>query len=194
MRKNIIRNTLILFFVVALGGCAVGNTYDYRVADLGIPVNGMGQSVSVEVVDARPYVLNGRKSSNFIGLQRGGYGNPFDVTTSSGQPLAEEFEAVIASSLAKSNFAVGGSAGKTVKLTVREWKTDAMSRLRLIYDMTLAIRSDDNTKAASVSDKGDEVLSAAGMESANSASASAAFERKLSRLFADNDIREALER
>jgi hypothetical protein len=63
MRKNIIRNTLVLFFVVALGGCAVGNTYDYRVADLGIPVNGMGQSVSVEVVDARPYVLNGRKSS-----------------------------------------------------------------------------------------------------------------------------------
>ena len=42
------------------------------------------------VQDFRPYVLNGDEEPGFVGLQRGGYGNPFDVTTLTGRPMTED--------------------------------------------------------------------------------------------------------
>ena len=176
-----------------LGGCAVGNTYDYQSTAMRLPVKGAGQELNVKVIDNRPYVLNGNKAPNFIGLQRGGYGNPFDVNTSSGRPLSDEFRAVISRALENSSYNITDSADKTVELTVREWKTDAMMKLRLIYDLTLSILNGDDQIVASVTDAGDEVLGGASFEGANSQSASSGFNRKISRLFNREEIRGALE-
>ena len=76
------RLLIVALSAVALAGCAVGNTYDYQAADIGLPVVGKGK-VGVAVVDRRPYVLSGDKEADFVGLQRGGFGNPFNVTTRS---------------------------------------------------------------------------------------------------------------
>ena len=137
-----------------LGGCAVGNTYDYQSTAMQLPVKGEGQELNVEVIDKRPYILNGKKAPSFIGLQRGGYGNPFDVNTSSGRPLSEEFRVAISRALENSSYDITDSADKTVELTVREWKTDAMMKLRLIYDLTLSILTSDDQVVASVTDAG----------------------------------------
>jgi len=179
--------------VAFLGGCAVGNTYDFQSTAMQLPVKGAGQELNVKVIDNRPYVLNGKKAPSFIGLQRGGYGNPFDVNTSSGRPLSEEFRVAISRALENSSYNVNDSADKTVELTVREWKTDAMMKLRLIYDLTLSILTSDDELVASVTDAGDEVLGGASFESANSQSASSGFNRKISRLFNREEIRDALE-
>ncbi len=72
-----------------LGGCAVGNTYEYRLPRLPLSVQG-NSAIGLAVTDQRPYILDGDKDPNFVGLQRGGYGNPFDVTTASGRPMAED--------------------------------------------------------------------------------------------------------
>src|SRR3546814_13503229 len=88
----------VLCMGVLLGGCAVGNTHRYDLGDAQFQVNS-SKSIAVAVVDVRPYVLDGDKAPDFSGLMRGGFGNPFDVTTDSGQPLAADFTAFIVAAL-----------------------------------------------------------------------------------------------
>jgi hypothetical protein len=57
------------------------------------------RSVAVAVLDERPYVLNKQKAPSYVGLMRGGYGNPFDLWTESGAPLAEDMLSTVADSL-----------------------------------------------------------------------------------------------
>jgi hypothetical protein len=79
----------MLFVLLGLSGCAVGNQHQYAgvAPDLTLKAT---HSVAVVVVDRRPYVVSGDKDPDFVGLQRGGFGNPFDVTTASGKALASD--------------------------------------------------------------------------------------------------------
>ena len=54
--------------------------------------------------DRREYVLSGNKDPQFVGLQRGGYGNPFDVRTSDDRPLAEDMTTAIVAAMAGRGF------------------------------------------------------------------------------------------
>src|SRR5690606_2698180 len=125
--------------------------YSYDSGDLILPVNGSGK-IGLLLVDRRPYVLSGDKEASFVGLQRGGFGNPFDVKTQSGKPLAEEMQARLARSLQSYGFEVtplqaAGSEeddiqkavldqgmGRNLVITMREWKSDAMASFGLSYD------------------------------------------------------------
>lgn len=91
----------LVFLVFLVSGCAIGNKYDYQNAELSLPVGGSGE-LGLAVVDNRSYVRNGDKAPNFIGSQRGGFGNPFDVTTASGRSLISDMEDALKSSLTNS--------------------------------------------------------------------------------------------
>jgi len=199
----------VLCLVALITGCAVGNTYNYAVGDTALPVNGEGE-ISVGVVDAREYVISGDKDPSFVGLQRGGFGNPFDVTTTSGSSMAEDMTQHLANALARAGFDVTeirfsspenaliltsvkqSALDKNVVLRVREWKTDAMMKFRLIFDIELSVLDGEGVILASVSDRGDEVISGAGFESANSQLSAATFGTKISRMFNNSEIRAAL--
>ena len=137
--------------------CAVGNTHRYDLAVAEIPFSG-NTKVAVTTEDRRPYVLNRDKEPDFVGLQRGGYGNPFDVTTASGDPLASDMTAVLRRSLDAKGFttipivlAVDGpvdslaekvsasGAERVLILTLREWKSDTYTNTALIYDVSLRV-------------------------------------------------------
>ena len=197
--------------VLLLTGCAVGNTYNYRSSDIAIPVEGEG-SVGLAVVDRRPYVLSGDKPAAFIGLQRGGFGNPFTVTTESGRPLAEEVQTALANGLRERGYKVlelypsssndpdiknavqAASIQKNVVLVLREWKTDAMMSFGLSYDLLLNVLTLDGDILASSSVKGEkENLGSAGFEEANSNLARRAMESKIEALFRDETVRKALQ-
>lgn len=198
-----------IFILVLLTGCAVGNKYNYRVAEISLPLKG-SEEVSLSVIDKRLYVLSGSKASNFIGLQRGGYGNPFNVTTLSGAPLSDDMFFSIQNALEKNGFIVSSSHfsspnsttiltlnkshgfNKSIVLTINEWKTDAVMKLRLIYNLQLNVIDSDGAIIASNSLQGDDVIGGAGFEAQNSASAVSAFEMKLRRLFNSSDIINAL--
>ena len=79
--------------IMAVTGCAIGNQYDYRTANVSLPLTGDGV-LGVGVLDNRSYVLSGEKEPNFVGLQRGGFANPFNVTTASGKPLTDDMSDV----------------------------------------------------------------------------------------------------
>ena len=151
------RKTLLILACMLLVGCAAGNRYNYREGIASLPLKASSYSVLVLTVeDLRPYVLNGDKKPDFVGLQRGGFGNPFEVTTASGKPLTDDMAVLIASSLEKSGYKVVISEGKPemsrvrqlaqenntdriVWLKVRDWKSDIYMSIGLKFDLHLAV-------------------------------------------------------
>ena len=147
----------LLLSSVLESGCAVGNRYAYSTVALEPTLTGSGR-VSVATQDRREYVLSGDKKPNFVGLQRGGYGNPFDVGTSGGQPLADDMTRAIVVAMAKRGFQPApvlvapsadaaqvrqalftDGAERGLLLTLREWKSDTYINVALRYDITLVV-------------------------------------------------------
>lgn len=151
------RAVAILVTLGTLGACAFGNKVDYAAQAPVVTVK-PSESVVVGVHDRRSYVVSGDKTVQFVGLQRGGYGNPFGVHTSSGRPLSDEFAATIANSLGTQERkaqvvsltptmsreqalaqVTAGGAGKILLVTIAEWKSDLYVNLRMQYDLHAAI-------------------------------------------------------
>lgn len=179
--------------LVMLGGCAAGNRYDYGHAIGGLPIEGTGK-LAVDVVDARPYVLNGQKKPDFVGLQRGGFGNPFDVRTGSGRPLAVEMRDAIVAALQKQGYVVvGGKDGpsRRMELQVFEWKTDVMMHMKTSYNLQLSV-FDENGGVLAKSDTKGEDVGGAGFESTNASNAVRTFELRFTELLRNEAVRQAL--
>lgn len=149
---------LAIGVALILEGCAYGQTYRYDDVTLQLASAPTRGSVAVGVHDLRPYVVSGGKPEKFVGLMRGGFGNPFDVNTETGGPLAIEMRDAIAKGLRAKGLTVlpvvvnpsDGAAGVKSKLaasgaprlllvTLDEWKSDTMMNTALIYNVSLAV-------------------------------------------------------
>jgi hypothetical protein len=138
-------------------GCAVGNRYAYDSVIVNPAVSGTS-TLSVATYDQREYVRSGDKAPQFIGLQRGGYGNPFDVKTRDDRPLADNMTAVIVNSLRLKGFPAQAvvitpsmslsevrqrltvlETERALLLTLHEWKSDTYMNVGLSYDVTLVV-------------------------------------------------------
>ena len=146
-----------LLLTTVLTGCAIGNEYQYRDTSIVLPIKSADQRmVILSVQDLRSYILNGEKDPSFVGLQRGGFGNPFDVTTSSGNPMEEDMAYALREGLLRVGYRVVNVAGKPdigqlrntavkegatriVLLKVNEWKSDAYIKLNLHCDLQLEV-------------------------------------------------------
>ena len=204
-----LRLVAVSLALIVLAGCAVGNNYDYTTASIGLPLVGSGD-VGVAVVDKRSYVLDGDKEPNFIGLQRGGFGNPFDVRTMSGNSLTDDLQVALRNALEDSGYNVtslsvsapdyasisaaiaDGGVAKNVVLTVNDWKTDVHMEVTLFYDLVLRVISNSGEIVATNEAEGQDILGGAGMPSHNARTAATAFETKVGRLFNNPDIIAAL--
>lgn len=146
------RTLLITLVASVLGGCAIGQKTDYTNGYVDFnkfEFNDEG-GCKITVVDKRPYIVSGRKPPTFTGIARGGYGNPFNVNTKSGEPMAADltrlfaksYQAVIGSTCIAGS---DGAARKEITYTLNEWKTDVMRRGRFIYDVdtSVAIAGDE---------------------------------------------------
>jgi hypothetical protein len=91
-------------------------------------------------------------------VQRGGFGNPFDVTTESGKALATDMRDTIVAALKKRDIAatpvdvsakasdaeakqllLAVSADRSLLLRLMEWKADTYQNTALIYDVRLSV-------------------------------------------------------
>jgi hypothetical protein len=158
MRRALRHSGLTLLVLsVLVSGCAVGNRYAYSTVVLEPKLAGSGR-VSVATQDRREYVLSGNKDPQFVGLQRGGYGNPFDVRTSDDRPLAEDMTTAIVAAMAGRGFQpvpvliapsadaaqvrqalFTDGADRALLLTLREWKSDTFMNVGLPHDITLVV-------------------------------------------------------
>jgi hypothetical protein len=155
------KKAFVLLICFTLGGCAFGRTQDYLLSQPTLQYSSK-ERIGVGVQDLRPYILNHDKEENFVGLQRGGYGNPFDVRTASGLPLAEDMTKVLASALARMGGIVtttkispamgraeiirlfqADNAEKAILLLLYEWKADTDARTRGIYDVEMEMLNNE---------------------------------------------------
>ena len=201
-----------LTVLLLLGGCAMGvrHNYDQKALNLGITTSA---TVGVGTLDHRPYVINGQKAENFVGVSRGGFGNPFDVTTQSGRPLASDISSSIVSSMkidgvdakavelrpalsvdeATTALSAAG-AQKSVMITLLEWKGDAMINVGLDYDFLLRVFDKDGKLLTSKLQQGRENLGSADPFTPGGASQILPrYRRMMEMLFRESDVVKALQ-
>ena len=194
-------------------GCTVGNKIQYS---SGTPdIGGAGtHAVAVATHDQRPYVVSADKLVTFVGLQRGGFGVPFNATTASGAPLADDFSEAIQAALDAKGFAAkvvrvapaespatvasrlnAEGAAREVWLTLREWKSDTYNNTSLIYDVSLRILDGSGAPLAEETFSGREDLGGSMLNPPAHAKKAVpdAFRRKLEEWFSNPAVVRALQ-
>jgi hypothetical protein len=151
------RLMLFLLVVPLCCGCAIWVKHNYTDAMPQLTVAGTG-TLAVATHDQRPYIVSGDTGPEFVGLSRGGYGNPFQVHTESARPLAEDMTRVMCRALNEKGFqcvpvivathdrpdevqrqlqAVAGNLA--LLLVLNEWKSDTYINTNLTYNVTLSV-------------------------------------------------------
>ncbi len=198
-------------FIALLGGCAVGVTHQYDKTMPEIKVSA-GAKLGIGVQDRRIYVLSKQKPETFVGLSRGGFGNPFDVNTASGKPLADDFTTTIQTALlAKGvqatpvNLPLGISemeaikqlsmtGNKAVLIILNEWKADTYKNTNLLYDVQAIIVDSGGKTLSSKKSSGEDDLggSAFNPPEHSRKAVPIAFRKKLEELFSAPEIADNL--
>lgn len=147
-----VKSCAAMALIAILGGCAVGVTHQYDNATPEITASA-GSKLGVGVQDRRLYVVSKQKPASFVGVSRGGFGNPFDVNTASGNTLADDVSKSIQTTLAAKGVKVGAvslplgideteaikrlaAAGdKAILIVLNEWKADTYMSTTLTYDV-----------------------------------------------------------
>jgi hypothetical protein len=152
------RNITLVGAIAALcGGCAVGQTITYDDATPGL-VARAPLALGLVVQDQRSEVVHGEEVPPFVGFFRGGYGNRFDVLTTSGRPLGDDFMHVIGRGLAARGFRVTNLAvapmappaqivatasrsgtARVLVVQLGDWKSDTYMGTKLEYDVTARV-------------------------------------------------------
>ncbi len=147
----------IVLIGVLASGCAVGNKHNYHLNHPHVTLQ-TTETLTVGVHDHRPYVINHDKRASFVGIQRAGFGNPFDVTTLSGQALSKDFLNVIVKAFRLRNIQVDSIPipnhmtrdqaialllpkvqGKAILIMIEEWKSETYNNTALHYNVILEV-------------------------------------------------------
>jgi hypothetical protein len=119
---------------VLLGGCVVGHSVapPYDVAS---GAAATGAPVALNVHDERPYVKNGEKPPFFIGQYRGGFGNPWNVSTDGDQPVASLLQRDLAKELQSLGHpVVAPSAGvRVLDVAIDDYQFDGYQNAKFWY-------------------------------------------------------------
>ena len=120
----------------------------------------------------RPYVQNNNKSPNFTGIVKSIYGIPYNVTTKSGNPLADDFGLLIVNTMkfrevpaiqqkipylwSFDDFKkrVLGKGNKFYYIKMMEWKTETHFRPALHYELKLLVFDGQANEVANNQQKG----------------------------------------
>ena len=206
----ITRAIAILGTALLLAGCAIGNKYDLSAGTA--PLAETTTSIAIAISDQRAYVLNGDKTPNFVGLQRGGYGNPFDVTTRSGAPLADDLTKLLVNSYTQAGARASAlqvprgaterdalpafnatEADRLLLIEMREWKTDVFAQVTVSFDVTARVFDRSGTELASQSIRGTEGTGTSGVfEERKNEIANSEVRRRFGELLSRPDITAAL--
>lgn len=151
------RITVGLALTVLLGACAFGNKYDYtsQMPDLEIATE---DKVAIGVMDQRDYVVSGRNTPEWVGLQRSGFGIPYGVHTKSDKPLAHDMTDIIIRALAAKGVQaqavylepsavrkpgidalVATGAERSILVSFLQWKSDTYVNIALLYDASAEV-------------------------------------------------------
>lgn len=194
--------------IVLLSGCAVGVTHQYDNVAPAIQTSGKTNTFALAVHDQRPYVQSGDKPQTFVGLSRGGFGNPFDVNTASGKALTDDISSVVAKALSQNGAKVDvitvaprdqektvidklvAKKARGVLISVSEWKSDTYMSVSLHYDVTVSIIEPDGRVAARKRIQGTDNLGSSGINPPELSRqvVPPAFKQKVEQLFSSPEV------
>lgn len=114
--------------------------------------------VALAVHDQRHYVLDGSKSATFCGSMRSGVGIPYDITTKSGKPIADDILEVVGRAIEKNGVKLHKvatrsgltkdaivaelsktQAARSLYINIMEWKTDTYMKADLFCLVNLQV-------------------------------------------------------
>ena len=133
-------------------GCAIGVKHDYVSQPPNLPISTSNQ-VTVVTQDLRPYIVLNKHPPSYVGRQRGGYGNPWDVKTQDHKPFADVVSEVVGKALEQKGIRVKtvsvspqatadqvkqairqGASPRALLITVRDWDSDVYVNVNLDTD------------------------------------------------------------
>lgn len=200
------RYLVVAALALWLGACAVGNTQDFSTAVPEFQGQG-GKSVAVAVQDRRPYVVKAEKGTDFVGIMRGGYGNPWDITTESKRPMAADLAEAVTTALTKRGFQVtpvtvppahgavqaqeavaAAKRERALLIQVDELKSDTYANTKVDYDLTLAVYDAGGKLLADSTVKGSDAVGSAASHADIRKNVLPAVQRKLEALLNDPKV------
>jgi hypothetical protein len=150
---------------------AFGNKHPYHEVVIGTQIKS-NYPISLAIHDQRHYVVNAGKSATFIGNMRSGVGIPYDITTKSGKPVADDFLGIIQKAMEKAGnklHMVQTRSGLTkeevysellktrsprsIYIDIREWKTDTYMKADLYCLVNLYVLNEKGETIAETSVK-----------------------------------------
>jgi len=176
--ERIARTLLLSGLVFLLGACAVGQKYNLTTASPDLKI-ASPTAIGVGVQDKRDYVVSGRNQPRIAGLVRGGWGNPFYVTTTSGRPLVEDMQESICNAIKQKGVnplpvtlvpaeadadvikeMTATGARRSLLLRLKEWQPDFSSggTLALKFNMELSVLNASGIMVASKNVSGNDTL------------------------------------
>lgn len=150
----------LLWAALASAGCAIGNTHTFNYLPRETSGVGRGSTVLVFAVkDERPYVVAGEEPASFVGEQRGGFGNPFNVLTTDRRPFAEHVAETVERDLEAAGFKVLASdrmvegdiagflaaqgASRAVAVVMREFNSNTYNNIDVEWDFAATVYGAD---------------------------------------------------
>ena len=203
---------IILCASLFLGGCAVSQKIRYHDAEPAINASG-NITIAVASLDSRPYIKTGEKEKTYIGTFRGGFGNPFDVSTESQKPLADDITSVICASLQKKGLTCTPisvepnetqeqiinklkvtKAMRLILLAINEWRSDTYRNTSLYYKIMLTIMDNQGARLAESKEEGEDDLGGSAWNPPGHAKEAVpkAYNKKLESLLNDPQVINAL--
>jgi hypothetical protein len=150
---------------------AFGNKHPYHEVAISTQIKS-NNPIAIAVHDQRHYVVNASKSATFIGSMRSGVGIPYDITTKSDKPVADDFLGIIKQAMEKAGnklYIVPTRSGLTreevlaelaktqasrsIYIDIREWKTDTYMKADLYCLVNLYILDQNGETIAETSVK-----------------------------------------
>lgn len=177
-KKSSFYSILIVVCSLYLSGCAVGNKY--KIEDSKIQFTSTGSStVSVGALDQRPCVIEKTSPVTYIGMVRGGFGNPFNATTNNGLPFSDNISKSICLSLADKGYNVkqviltpelteeesikriiAQGQDKNIIVLIKKWESDVFMNFNVSYELLLKVISSKGEIIAEAKNK--EEINASG--------------------------------
>jgi hypothetical protein len=134
------------------GGCAIGVKHDYVAQPPNLLVSTANQ-VTVATQDARPSIVSNKHPASYVGRQRGGYGNPWDVKTKGDKPLADVVTETVGKAFEQQGVRVKtvsvspqssadqvkqllrqSGSPRAILITIRDWDSDVYVNVNLDTD------------------------------------------------------------
>lgn len=158
--KLVILLALVVILCSCGGGAAFNRTENIQSAWPVISYSTDNQII-IQVIDKRPDVLSKKVNPTYVGVMRGGFGNPFNMKTESGQPLADDIAISINNGFKNAGIKAEVYNGmhanisnkikyRRLELTIYEWECDYFKTADFKYNLALTASNSDGKILASV--------------------------------------------